>query len=173
LKRLKLEFFVKGTEQIPCPCCGGELKVIGSRNRKYRRKAGELIELIIRRLKCSNCNKIHHELPDNLVPYKRYDCESIETVVDGNNQLDVAVDNSTIVRWKSWFKAISLHFIGCLISLATRYQKENVIDLTTFPKSVLGRIFFFVGDTDLWLARVVRIVANSNNWLHTRSAWMT
>lgn len=168
-----MEFFVKSTEQIPCPCCGEKLKVIGSRSRKYRKSTGEIIEIIIRRLRCSKCNKIHHELPDNLVPYKRYDSESIEVVVAGNDKLDVAADDSTITRWKGWFKTMSSHFIGCLISVATRYEKETVIDLSALPKSVLGRIYYFVGSTSLWLARVVRIVANLNNWLHTRSACMT
>jgi hypothetical protein len=173
LKRVKLEFFVKSTEQIPCPCCGGKLKVIGSRKRRYHKKAGELIELIIRRLRCSKCNKIHHELPDNLIPYKRYDSESIQAVVAHNDNLDVAVDNSTITRWRRWFKAMSPHFIGCLISVVARYEKETVIDLSTLPESVLGRIFYFVGSNDFWLARVVRTVANLNNWQHTRSACMS
>lgn len=168
-----MEFFVKSTEQIPCPCCGEKLKVIGSRRRKYRNKAGDLNVLIIRRLRCTNCNKIHHELPDILVPYKRFDSESIETVVTGSEKLDVAVDDSTIVRWKAWFNAIANHLSGCLISIATRYQKETVIDLSTLPKSVLERILHFVGNDFRWLGRVVRIITNSNNWLHTRSAFMT
>jgi hypothetical protein len=168
-----LEFFVRSTEQIPCPCCGGELTVIGSRKRKYRNKAGESNVLIIRRLRCCNCNKIHHELPNILVPYKRYDSDSIETVVTGNINLDVAVDDSTINRWKTWFKLIANHFIGCLISINTRFDKKAVIDLSSLPKSVLLRILHFVGNEYAWLARVVRSIANSNNWIHTRSAFMT
>ncbi|WP_307545897.1 DUF6431 domain-containing protein [Paenibacillus sp. V4I5] len=31
--------------------------------------------LVIRRLHCSQCLKIHHELPDCIVPYKRYESE--------------------------------------------------------------------------------------------------
>lgn len=169
---MKLEFFVKSTEQIPCPCCGGVLTVIGSRRRKYRNKAGESNVLIIHRLRCSNCNKIHHELPNILVPYKRYDSDSLETVVTGNTNLDVAVDDSTINRWKTWFKLIANHFIGCLISINTRFEKETVIDLSTLPESVLQRILYFVGDAPAWLSRVVRPIANSNNWIHTRSAFM-
>lgn len=147
--------------------------MIGSRKRKYLNRAGELIELIIRRLRCTNCRKIHHELPDKLVPYKRYDSESIENVVSGNNRLDVAADESTISRWKSWFKTMGNHFVGCLISVTARYEKETVIGLSTYPKSVLGRIFHFVGNSSSWLARVVRSIANLNNWIHTRSAFMT
>ncbi|MGB4509265.1 MAG: DUF6431 domain-containing protein, partial [Syntrophomonadaceae bacterium] len=56
-------------EQIPCPCCSGGLKVIGSRPRKCVNSVGERITLIIRRLRCVKCQRIHHELPDMLVPY--------------------------------------------------------------------------------------------------------
>ena len=147
--------------------------MIGSRKRKYLKKSGESNVLIIRRLRCGNCNKIHHELPDILVPYKRYDNESIETVLIDNGSLDVAADDSTILRWRTWFRLSSSHFIGCLISILTRFQKETVIDLSALPKSVLGRILRFTGDTPDWLKRVVRPIVNSNNWLHTRSAFMS
>lgn len=166
-------FLVKSTEQIPCPCCGDKLLVIGSRKRKYRNKAGETNILIIRRLRCNKCNKIHHELPDIIVPYKRYDSESIEAVVFKNDRLDVAADDSTIIRLKNWFKTMANYFIGCLISATIRFNKETVINLSTLPKSVLKRIFYFVGESSSWLSRVVRVVVNLNNWLHTRSAFMT
>jgi hypothetical protein len=38
-----------------------------------------------------------------LVPYKRYDAESIEGVVSEPAREDIAVDDSTIGRWRSWF----------------------------------------------------------------------
>ncbi|MGI6435620.1 MAG: DUF6431 domain-containing protein [Syntrophomonadaceae bacterium] len=47
-------------EQLPCPCCSGKLKVIGSRQRKCITASGEKIVLIIRRLRCIECNRIHH-----------------------------------------------------------------------------------------------------------------
>lgn len=93
--------------------------------------------------------------------------------MSGNDRLDVAADDSTIARWKNWFKTMSNHFIGCLISVAARYEKETVIDLSILPKSVLKRIFFLVGDLPSWLARVVRTVTNLNNWIHTRSAFLS
>jgi len=124
-------------------------------------------------LKCSTCKRIHHELPDILVPYKRYNRESIETVITGGEVLDVAADDSTINRWKRWFAIMSYNFLGCLISIAAKYQGESVKDMSKLPKSVLQRIFHFVGSAPAWLARVVRSVVNSNNWFHTRSAFMS
>ena len=166
---------MRSTEQIPnlCPCCGGRLEVRGSKRRKSINSAGEELTLGIRVLKCLDCKRIHHELPDSLVPYKRYDRESIEAVINGGTSLDVAADDSTITRWKKWFVTMAYHFLGCLISIATRHNEESVKYMSKLPKSVLQRIFHFVGDTPAWLARIVRSVVNSNNWIHTRSAFMS
>ena len=145
----------------------------GSKRRKRINSSGESQTLVIRVIKCLNCKRIHHELPDILVPYKRYDMESIEAVINEGTSLDVAADDSTISRWKKWFRALSYHFLGCLISIATRYNEESVKYISKLPKSVLQRILHFVGSAPAWLARVVRSVVNSNNWLHTRSAFMS
>ncbi|MCL6611609.1 MAG: DUF6431 domain-containing protein [Peptococcaceae bacterium] len=72
MRTLKKGFFVRSGEQISCPCCNGPLKVCGSRRRKYVNGTGDTIVLVIRRLRCRNCGRLHHELPDILVPYKRY-----------------------------------------------------------------------------------------------------
>jgi hypothetical protein len=60
--------------------------------------SGKRLELIIRMLYCKAENKIHHELPDILVPYKRYDAESIEGVLFGEDSNEMAVEESTIYR---------------------------------------------------------------------------
>ncbi|MDI6879905.1 MAG: DUF6431 domain-containing protein [Desulfitobacteriaceae bacterium] len=60
--------------------------------------------LIIRRLRCTHCHRIHHELPDCLVPYKRYDCASIEqTVTETAKATDIAADEATLYRLNIWF----------------------------------------------------------------------
>ncbi|MEW6541058.1 MAG: DUF6431 domain-containing protein [Bacillota bacterium] len=76
-------FFVRSAEQIPCPCCSGRLKAIGSRKRSCIDSLGDKIILVIRRLRCVACRRIHHELPDLLVPYRRHIRESIEAAVGG------------------------------------------------------------------------------------------
>ncbi|WP_335338494.1 DUF6431 domain-containing protein [Paenibacillus naphthalenovorans] len=55
--------------------------VVGSRKRISRNATGEVKVLSLRRLRCTGCCKIHHELPDFLVPYKRYESTCIEEVV--------------------------------------------------------------------------------------------
>jgi hypothetical protein len=94
-------FFVRGGEQVPCPCCGDVLKVIGSRSRKYINKDEEKVVLIIRRLRCCMCHKIHHELPDFLVPYKRYESSSLEAVITGDENISVSAEESTLNRRKA------------------------------------------------------------------------
>lgn len=165
-------FFVRSKEQSQCPCCGGELEVIGSRPRKYINDTGEKIALIIRRMKCVKCRKIHHELPDILVPYKRYGRESLEAVLDEDTKLSVPVDESTIKRWRSWFSKMADYFNGCLKSIAIRYGSESVEDISDFPESKLQRIQHYVGDASGWLGRIVRPLVNLNLWVHTRSAFL-
>ena len=173
LRTLKREFFVRSGEQNPCPCCGERLKVIGSRGRKYINGIGEKVALVIRRLKCSHCSKVHHELPGILIPYKRYGSESIEAVVGGENELTVAADESTINRWRQWFREISAYLAGALMSIAIRYCLQSVEGESNLPKSPLQRIWQQVGNAPHWLARTVRPVVNANYWIQTRSALLS
>lgn len=166
-------FFVKGTEQVPCPCCSGGLKVIGSRKRKFIDGLGETVTLVIRRMRCTACGRVHHELPDVLVPYKRHCSESIEPVVAGVEQLSVPADESTLCRWRRWFSNQSCHFLGCLISIVTRFHGYTAEESSRLPRSVLEGILELTGGQAMWLSKVVRSIANSNNWTHTRSAFLS
>ncbi len=158
-------FLVKSGEQHRCPCCGGVLKVIGSRKRGCIKDTGEHMVLMIRRLRCEPCNRVHHELPDILVPYKRHCSRSIEAVVSGGKGLSVAADESTINRWKQWFKDLANHFLGVLISIKIRLGKGAAGAGSGLPRSPLRRIRQHVGDAPGWLARVVRPVVNANCWV--------
>lgn len=131
------------------------------------------MELIIRRLKCLECNKIHHELPDILVPYKRYRIEGIEAALNEDTELAVSADESTIRNWRIWYQEMHDYLLGCLLSIAIRYDRETVEGVSSLPESKLHRIWNYVGDAPGWLARFVRPIANSNLWLHTRSAFMS
>jgi hypothetical protein len=173
LKTPQKEFFVRSGEQNCCPCCGGQLGVIGSRKRKYIKETGEQETLVIRRLNCKDCERVHHELPDILVPYKRYSSESIEAVVTGDAALTVAADESTINRWRKWFWELFNYFVGCLVSIAVRLGKKPVEEESYLPESPLQRIWSYVGDAPRWLARIVRPVVNLNYWVHTRSAFLS
>ncbi len=172
LKTPNPEFFVRSKEQSFCPCCNGALKCIGSRKRKCRVNIGDTIKLRIRRLRCKTCDKIHHELPDFIIPYKRYDSNCIESVVTDDKASSVPADESTLLRWKAWFKKLAHHFSGCMVSIAMQIGKGSVED-SYDSMSLLQRLWHHVGDAEGWLGRVVQPVVNSNNWVHTRSAFVT
>ncbi|WP_282434474.1 DUF6431 domain-containing protein, partial [Desulfosporosinus acididurans] len=166
LKTLKLEFFVRCTESVPCPCCGEQLSVIGSRMRKVKNSNAQPRVLIIRRMRCVNCRRIHHELPDCLVPYKRYESACIESVVSDRPGLsDVAADNSTLYRLRFWFAAIYPYFLNCLNTIAIRLAQGRVKEPSVPTLSVHQKIGCYVEPTPGWLARIVRPIVNANLWI--------
>ena len=167
-------FFVRCAEVVPCPCCGDALKVIGSRKRQIRDGGGDQYQLVIRRLRCSSCRKIHHELPDCVVPYKRYAAECVEEVVTETEEIPaVAADDTTLRRWKTWFHRLSPYWLGALAAIALRFHLNPVEQLSSAFQSAHHRLGHLVGDAPGWLARVVRPVVNSHLWVHTRSAFLS
>lgn len=168
-------FSVKGTEKVPCPCCGGKLKVIGSRLRKYIRDTGEKTALRIRRLQCVDCHQIHHELPDFFLPYKRYEARCFEKAILSSPENDIAADNATLFRWNRWFFALIDYWVACLRSIALRFQ----LDLTSVDSAsmnsltVLEKMGRLVGDAPGWLSRMAKPIVNVNLWLQTRSAFLS
>ena len=164
---------MRSAETNSCPCCGGALEVIGSRKRKAWQSSGEPLLLVIRRLRCVRCRRIHHELPDLLVPYKRYTADSIEPVVSGEKKVAVAADDSTIRRWRSWFFELSSYLAGCLVSIAIRFFSHLAEALPPSAGSALQRIWHYTGSERGWLKRVVRSVTNATLWRHTRSACLS
>ncbi|MEC1767013.1 DUF6431 domain-containing protein, partial [Schinkia azotoformans] len=102
------------------------MSIIGTRKRKSKERSGETKLYSIRRLSCDNCSKIHHELPDLLVPYKRYSSECIELVLSNPSTHDIPADESTLYRWFDWFNSLINYWIGCLISIMLRTNQENI-----------------------------------------------
>jgi hypothetical protein len=151
------------------------MKVMGTRDRKSKDSSGETKVYNIRRLGCVNCGRIHHELPDFLVPYKRYEAECIEKVLTDSLHHDVAADDSTLFRWLNWFTSFVDYWLGCLRSIMLRTsQGKNPVNLSSEGSlSALQRIGRLVGNAPRWLARIVRPIVNDNLWLHTRSAFLS
>lgn len=140
------------------------MKVLGRRIRGYIDGESNNLKLSIRRLKCKRCVKIHHELPDILVPYKRHCSETIEEIIDEKTDT-VCCEDSTIQKIKRWFAAKTLYFTGCLVSVVARYGTASLAG----PISLLRKMRKSNG----WLKRLVRIVVNSNLWVHTRSEFLS
>ena len=143
------KIFIISEEENVCPLCHNELIVIGSRDRRVIDGAGSIETLVIRRLRCKHekCKKIHHELPDILVPYKRHCAETIENVITGGN---ACCDFVTEYRIKAWWAAFCLYFESVKTSLQMKYQA--VFSAMPTPKEM------------------IRATANTNLWAHTRTA---
>lgn len=174
LKTLLLEFLVRGAGRIPSPCCGKNMLVIGTKNRKAKDHLGHWKIYNIRRLKCSNCGTIHHELPDLFIPYKRFEAQCIESVLTNPSTHIVPADESTLSRWQGWFQKLVDYWIGCLTSIMIRTKQENIPLNHTSNGSgtALQKIGRMAGDAIGWLTRIVRPIVNINFWIHTRSAFI-
>jgi hypothetical protein len=113
---------------------------------------GSVVVLIIRRLRCRDCNKTHHELPDLLVPYKRHGAETIEGII-GCKTENTCCEESTIRKIKAWWGAMLLYFQSILAWLEEKYKVK-------FQQPSVPR-------------EIVRAVANAHLWVHTRSAFLS
>jgi hypothetical protein len=165
-------FFVRSEEEHHCPVCEEELQGIGSRRRKGRKATGEQVTYGIRRLRCVGCRRIHHELPDLLVPYKHYEAAVLESVATPGAMLDVAADESTLYRWRLWFAQMAAYWIGGLQAIAHRF-KLPVEGSSGLPTSSLLGIGHFVGKGPGWMGRLVRPLVHAQLWVHTRFAFLS
>jgi len=70
-------------DRTVCPKCGGQLKHFDNVKRIVRTKARRTEWIEIRRLRCTYCGALHRELPIELYPYKQYEAEIIQGVLEG------------------------------------------------------------------------------------------
>ena len=156
-------------EKSCCPLCQEACKVIGSRKRQGIREDGEPLTLVVRRLRCQNpqCRKIHHELPDFLMPFKRHMTETLEKVLQETTE-DVPMEDTTIRRIRQWFAQRADALVGGLLSAYVAATEDFGVDLSTLPQAILPRICFFVGSSAGWLKKVVQILVQTNRWPQTQ-----
>ena len=89
-----------------CPCCGGDLKYYDRVLRIVRTKGRKTKYIEICRLQCVSCSKVHREIPDFLLPYKRYEKELVKGVVEGTITSDTIGYEDypcevTMERWRT------------------------------------------------------------------------
>ena len=137
--------YVLSYESSTCPICREHLIVRETRQRVcwLRDEAREI--LIIRRLYCEKCNSIHHELPDCLVPYKRYSAEVIEGVVSGKPNKECGCTDNAARKLRRWWAAVLPYFMSILSTLSEKFG-------VNFGKPPAFK-------------EMVRATANSNNWI--------
>lgn len=157
--------YVKSKEIIPCPCCDGQLNVSGSRKRGLLRADGSCTTLVIRVLQCVDCERTHRELPDIVVPYKRYGSDVIETILADtehkNTLVDYPCEQTTAIRIKLWFYLMHQYFEGIIRSLNDLFHIEVPVTLPLYPLS---------NQPGGWLKHLVRSVVNSSRWQQVCSA---
>lgn len=146
------ECHIHSEETSICPLCSGALRCFGRRKRVMIQNDGGKQKLHIRRRKCQECGKIHHELPDMLVPYKRYSVDSIEKIIAGDTK-EVVCEESTIRRIRTWWDTCRLYFESIIASLREKYKVH-------FSANMAPREMF-------------RAAANAHLWPATRSVFLT
>jgi len=92
-----------------CPNCGGDLKYYDNVQRIVRTKGRKTKRLKIRRLRCYSCGSLHRELPDSIFPYKQYEAEVINGVLEGFITADTIgyedyPSEMTMFRWLNSLK---------------------------------------------------------------------
>ena len=159
-------FYVKSSVRPSCPCCNRRLKVCGSRKRKVIRDDGKLLHLIIRRLYCDNCQKIHHELPDIIVPHKHYAADVIEKILKGNSLGCFPGEGSTAIRLRAWFMLLREYFEQSIKALKFIHKESRRLTNELSSLIPLNPTKLAAG----WLKHLVRILVNSSRWQQTRFA---
>jgi hypothetical protein len=175
-------FFIESEEEFAlCPHCGECLDYHSRVIRPLRDILGEKASYSIRVLKCNNdaCpTKYHRELPDIITPYKRYGTEVIEQAIElGNNEVTVAVDESTIYRWRKWFLENATNIMMALISVIAVVDESAETSSLEIWKRKSNKPFEaiqeIVARKTKWLNETARILVNSSKWPFNRSAFLT
>ena len=127
---------------------------------------GTAVHLIIRRLYCDDCRKIHHELPDIAVPHKHYAADVIEKVLKDSPLGCFPGEACTAVRLRVWFLLLREYFEQSLSALRLIHKEDR--QLTDELSSLIP-----LDPAELasgWLRHLVRILVNSGRWRQTRFA---
>jgi hypothetical protein len=107
------------SEIPPCAVCNNTLHIRDTCERNSRSALGELIGLIIARLYCDVCKTTLRALPSFVFPYKHYDTDAIQAVVDGDKKPHAA-DKRTRRRWRAYYTASKPSIEGALGALSAR-----------------------------------------------------
>jgi len=172
-------FFVESEEELAlCPNCESELEYHSRVTRYLTDNAGIKSIYSIRVLKCHNqaCPKTYHrELPNIIIPYKRFCAEAIEEAIEDNDKgITVAADDSTIRRWRNWFSASATYIVMALMSViaAINDNAETSLSAAQVQKPI-ATIKQIVGRKAKWLSEATRILVNSSRWVFYRSAFLS
>ena len=160
----KMIFFIISEEDTICPVCGSPLCKRDKRKRIYKEAGGKKKWILINRLKCTNenCKRLHHELPDCVVPYKHYSSELIEDVIDDVRTVnDLEMEDypceGTIKHWKWWHLKNETNINGQMRSML-HHLLDLKAEFLKSRESLLKELRERVSPG--WLSVVVRVLYN-------------
>ncbi|MGL4337979.1 MAG: DUF6431 domain-containing protein [Turicibacter sp.] len=164
--------YVSNSVEHPlCPYCQLPMKIVGNTKRVWWSGDSLCRKLVVRKLRCSHCCIGHHELPNFLVPYKRYDAHTIQLVLTSSiTDCDQSVSDSTIYRWKASFTNLIPYFLNALLSLATRFNLQGESLMTPSRISSFSPFSKLLPTSDNWLASLVKTLVNASLWKKPCSA---
>ncbi len=139
--------------------------MIGSRRRVLYKQDGSCVFLMIRRLRCADCRRISHELPDMVIPYKHYESDTIESELSESGPAQekcCPAENSTMNRWKHWFFLRHTFFEEALSTIREQHVCASVLILPLYP---------LYRQPEGWLRILICGIVNSGFWRQTRFAW--
>ena len=138
-----------------------------SRRRNLKNLPGKVFHYMLRRMKCQSCSTLHTEIPDIIQPYKHYDSQTIQSVLDGSEEAaSCAADNSTIRRWKESFNEAEPDINQRLASVYEREAGE-LPPLTPTTQILKG----IRASYKRWLRFVMTLLINKGYKLYTRFAF--
>lgn len=150
LKKEEL-YYVISNEKQSCPFCRGQLFPIGSRKRSLILSDSTKISLVIKRYRCKDCQKIHHELPFCIVPYKRYELKVIEGIIKehietGNIKKQEAYpcEKSTVNHIMVWYQKLLLWVMILLEKgkIKIKYSYIKALCQNYFSEDWLGELLY-------------------------------
>jgi hypothetical protein len=160
-------FTITSHELSLCPFCNGGLAYRDMRPRFSKRILGEARHFSLRRLKCQSCAVLHTEIPDTIQPFKHYDSDAIQCVLDeGPDAAMCVADDSTIRRWRTAFMETEADISQRLTSIHVQMSGEKIPARES--KEILNLIR---GREKRWLAFVTALLINSGYKLCTRFAF--
>ena len=147
------------SDPIICPECRGRLNYRDSRKRIWKHEGGVVERLIVRRLYCAACKRLHTELPDCVSPYKHYETATICGVIEGivtaeDEDSESYPCEATMKRWHEWFRQNRTALQGHI----NRTCYELNFSSTNANRPLLEQIQEKYRN---WLEIIIRIVYNS------------
>lgn len=129
--------------------------MIGSRPRAVRKPDGVTIFLIIRRLRCCECGRVHHEIPDRIIPYKRQDAECVARILAASYH---PCEISSIRRLRIWFIALKQAVLESLRlpSEVRQFKELLAMSVSQSAKAIEKLLKFLVrkaADSGRWILR--------------------